>query len=185
VKSKDVLRNREIPRKSGSRKGTSYVPYPQRERIKQEFIQGKNISAIARQEGRHWETISKIVKEADVLEHVKNLRAQFFGGLEEALQLAFDYIRNSKDGGKLAYEMLKDAGVVPSNCQKLELELQAKQPDPESERAAIKRTAVALVEGAIERHKFFGLPLPEADEVEQSLLEKEKAVRIVREREQR
>src|SRR5580765_7860600 len=75
----------------------------------------------------HRETVAKIVKEEDVLEHVKNLRARFYGGLEEALQSTFDYIRNSKDGGKLAYEMLKDAAVIPNNCQKVDLELQAKQ----------------------------------------------------------
>jgi hypothetical protein len=33
----------------------------------------------------------------------------------------------------------------------------------------IKRTAVALVEGAIEKHKFFGLPLPEADAAEEAM----------------
>jgi hypothetical protein len=169
-----MSRIREIPRTSGSRKGTTYVPFPQRDRIKQKFITGKNISQIAKEEKRHWETISKIVKEPDVMEHVKELRARFYGGLEEALQSAFHYIRNSKDGGKLAYEMLKDAGVIPSNYQKVNLELQATQPDPESEQTAIKRIAIALVEGAIERHRFLGLPLPEADEVEQSLLAKAK-----------
>jgi hypothetical protein len=92
----------------------------------------------------HRETVAKIVKEEDVLEHVKNLRARFYGGLEEALQSTFDYIRNSKDGGKLAYEMLKDAAVIPNNCQKVDLELQAKQPDPESEQAAIKKNCCGL-----------------------------------------
>src|SRR5712691_5008437 len=37
-------RNREVPRKKRSRAGTSSIPIPQRERIKQHYVSGNNIS---------------------------------------------------------------------------------------------------------------------------------------------
>jgi hypothetical protein len=38
---------------------------------------------------------------------------RFYGALEEMLSTAIDYAKNGKDGGWLAYEMLKDGGVIP------------------------------------------------------------------------
>ena len=82
--------------------GAGSVPYPQRERIKQKFVTGKNISQIAREEGRHWDTVARIVKEKDVEEYVRGLRERFYGALEQVLSAAIDYARNGKDGGWLA-----------------------------------------------------------------------------------
>jgi len=47
------------------------------------------------------------------------------------------------------------------------------QPQPvvageQSEEDGIRRIAIALVDGGLRRQKFFGLPLPELDEVEES-----------------
>jgi hypothetical protein len=96
--------------------------------------------------------------------------------MEIAMETLLEELKNpnSKTRGWLAFEMLQAGGVIPENDQKVKLELPLQQPEPDSEQAAIKRIAVALVQGAIERHRFFGLPLPEADEVEQSLLQKAK-----------
>jgi hypothetical protein len=101
VNSKSVPRNREVPRDKRSRGGACSVPFPQRDRIKQKFMAGKNISAIAREEGRHWETVAKIVKEEDVLEHVKDLRARFYGALEEVLDAAIG-VREECEGWRMA-----------------------------------------------------------------------------------
>ncbi len=78
IASKAVSKNREVSKGQRSRRGACSVPFPQKDRIKQKFMASKNISAIAREEGRHWETVAKIVKEEDVLEHVKDLRARFY-----------------------------------------------------------------------------------------------------------
>src|SRR5258708_5619612 len=75
------LRNREVPIKKRSRTGTTSIPFPQRARIKQLFVSGKNVSQIARKEKRHWTTVAKIVKEKDVKEYVEELRAKFYGAL--------------------------------------------------------------------------------------------------------
>src|SRR5713101_5721974 len=78
-------RNREVPIKKRSRTGTTSIPFPQRARIKQQFVAGTNVSQIAREEKRHWTTVAKIVKEKDVQEYVEDLRARFYGELENVL----------------------------------------------------------------------------------------------------
>ena len=103
-------RNREVARKKRSRRGTTSIPFPQKARIKQHFVAGKNISQIARIEKRHWTTVAKIVKEKDVQEYVEDLRARFYGTLEDVLIAVIQYVKNGKDGGLLGYKMLVDAG---------------------------------------------------------------------------
>jgi hypothetical protein len=63
---------------------------------------------------------------------------------------------------------------VPEKDQRVRLELPVQQPDPDTEEAAIIRIVVAMYEGTIAKHRFYGLPLPEADEAERALLAKEK-----------
>jgi len=169
-----TVRNREVPRDKRSRKGIGSIPFPQRDRIKRKFISGKNISQIAREEGRHWDSVARIVKEKDVEEYVLGVRERFYGALEEMLSAAINYAKTGKDGGWLAYQMLKDGGVIPDE-RMLQQMLAAPQPaspkktSPEKEDSAAKRIAVAMVEDAIRRNRFFGLPLAEADEAEEEV----------------
>jgi hypothetical protein len=166
------------PRKHHAHRSTgvprTIIPPPQSARIMQRYISGESLRKIALAEHRDRATISKIVKSPEVAEYIEVLREKFYGALEIAMDALLDELRNpnSKTRGWLAFEMLKSGGVIPENDQKVKLELPVQQPDPDTEQAGIKKIAVALVEGAIERHRFFGLPLPEADEVEQSLLAK-------------
>jgi hypothetical protein len=174
AKSRSVYRTHEVPRDKSSRKGANSVPLPQRDRIKQKFISGKNITQIAREEGRHWVTVSRIVKEADVQEYVKDLRARFYGGLHEMLFAAIEYAKSAKDGGWLAYQMLRDAGVIPDLSKKADVNVAELRPPATEEQEAVRRIAMIMVEGAIERHKYFGMELPETDGVGEKLLAKAK-----------
>ena len=142
----------------------------------QRYISGESLRKIAQAEHRDRATISKIVKSPEVAEYIESLREKFYGALEIAMDSLLDELRNpdSKTRGWLAYEMLKDGGVVPNRNQTMESESRTPEPEPESEQAAIKRIAVALVQGAIERHRYFGLPLEEADEAEEALNQKAK-----------
>jgi hypothetical protein len=172
TKCERVSRNREVPRKKYSREGTTSIPFPQRERIKQQFVAGKNISQIAKTEKRHWTTVAKIVKEQDVQEYVEDLRAHFYGALENVLIAVMQYVKNGKDGGLLGYRMLVDAGVIPRKDGKDQPAREMQKPaeaHPDSEQARITMIATEMVRRAIERHRFFGIPLPEADEVEESI----------------
>ncbi len=141
------------------------IPFPQRERVKLKYMAGKKLREIAREEQIDRTSVAKIVREPDVAKHVQDLREKFYGRLEEALEAAFDYVKNGKEGGRLAYQMMMDSGIVRGS-DKLDV---AAPIEVETEESAVKRIAVALVQGAIERHKSFGLPLPEADEVEEEL----------------
>jgi hypothetical protein len=107
------------PLKSGRKiRGISHVPGPQQQRIKSKYISGASIRQIAREEGRARETITKIVRSKDMVQMVQEQREKFFGRLDEILEALFRSIKESKDGGKLAYECLKDAGIIPSRNSK-------------------------------------------------------------------
>jgi hypothetical protein len=164
-------RNREVPTKKRSRTGTTSIPFPQKARIKQQFVAGKNISQIAREEKRHWTTVAKIVKEKDVQEYVEDLRAKFYGTLEDVLIAVIQYVKNGKDGGLLGYRMLVNAGVIPQKDGKRHPSIELQEPmdpQPGSEQARTMTIANEMVRRAIERQRFFAEPLPEMDDAEQS-----------------
>jgi hypothetical protein len=141
-------RNREVPIKRRSRKGTTSISFPQRARIKQQFVAGKNVSQIAREEKRHWTTVARIVKEKDVQEYVEELRARFYGALEDVLIAVIQYVKNGKDGGPLGYRMLVDAGVIPQKDGKRHPAMEPQKPmdrQADSEQARIKMIATEMV----------------------------------------
>jgi hypothetical protein len=151
-------RNRQVPIKNRSRTGTTSIPFPQRARIKQQFVAGKNVSQIAREEKRHWTTVAKIVKEKDVQEYVEDLRAKFYGELENVLIAVMQYVKNGKDGGLLGYRMLVDAGVIPQKNGKHHSAMEPQKPvdpHPNSEQSRIRMIATEMVEQALARQRFF------------------------------
>ena len=155
-------------KKRGPMKGAIYVPEPQQIRIKARHIRGESLSRIAREEGRDIKTVAKLIKAPDVQQHIEVLKERFYGSLETMLEVAIVHAKTAKDGGWLALEFLKSAGIV-SDIRHANFNMSQQQPEKETEDEAVRRIAVALVQGAIERHKSFGLPLPEADEVETEL----------------
>jgi hypothetical protein len=168
ISSKGVPRNADVGRKKRCRKGCTSVPEAQKLKMKQMHIAGMNISEIAEETGRHWRTVNRIVKESDVAEYMKGLREKFYGQLDELLLAAI--IGAKTQDARLAYKMVCDAGLLPPLSSNANFNMSQQQPNtPEAEMDAVKRIAVALVQGAIERHKSFGLPLPEADAIEAEL----------------
>jgi len=168
-------RNREVPIKKRSRTGTTSIPFPQRARIKQLFVAGKNVSQIAREEKRHWTTVAKIVKEKDVQEYVEDLRAKFYGQLEDVLIAVIQYVKNGKDGGLLGYRMLVAAGVIPQRDAKHHPTMEPQKPvgpHPNSEQSRIRMIATEMVEQALARQRFFTELMPEADAVEKAIRSK-------------
>jgi hypothetical protein len=155
------------------------IPPPQSARIMQRYISGESLRKIAQAEHRDRATVAKIVRGPEVHRYIGELRARFVGAMEIAMETLLEELRNpdSKTRGWLAFEMLRAGTVIPNRNQTMELESRTPEPEANGEQAAIKKIAVALVEGAIERHRFFGLPLPEADEAERAILAKEKGGR--------
>jgi hypothetical protein len=78
--------------------------------------------------------VAKIVKERDVKEYVEDLRAKFYGALEDALIAAIQYVKYGKQGGLLGYKMLVDAGIVPRKDEKKHPAMETRRPvNPESD----------------------------------------------------
>ena len=135
------------------------VPPPQRERILQKYAAGKSIAEISSEEKRNRETIGKIVNGPEIGALVQSMREELFGLCPSAISTIEHCLTKERDG-RLAFQILAHLGVFPSPA-----EIQSLVPRPKiDEDTEIKKFAVKLVEGAIERHRFFGLPFPGDEE---------------------
>ena len=115
--------------------------------------------------------IAKIVKEQDVKEYVEDLRAKFYGALEDVLIAVTQYVKNGKDGGRLGYRMLVDAGVIPQKDGKRHPAMEPQKPadpQPDSEQRRIRMIATEMVRRGTERQRFFAEPL-EMEETEEEV----------------
>jgi len=116
--------------------------------------------------------VARIVKEKDVQEYVEDLRAKFYGTLEDVLIAVIQYVKNGKQGGLLGYRMLVDAGVIPQKDGKQHPIMETQKPvdpHPDSEQARIRMIATEMVRRAIERKRFFTEPVSEMDEAEDGI----------------
>jgi hypothetical protein len=168
--AKRVHTNTEKRRKKRSLKGTSYVPEGQQLKIQRmHLVEGMNISQISEETGRNWRTVSKIVSAEKVQQHIAGLREKFYGELDELLLAAI--IGAKTQDARLAYKMVCDAGLFPKISPNYKV---FNEPTPEEEQSAIRQIAVGLVQGALERHKFFGMEMEGVGDVQQAILAKEK-----------
>ena len=92
--------------------------------------------------------MARIVKEKDAQEYVEDLRAKFYGTLEDVLIAVIQYVKNGKDGGLLGYKMLMDAGVIPQKNGNYHPAMELQKPvdrQPDSEQARIRMIATEIV----------------------------------------
>ena len=157
----------DIVRKKRRLKGISYISDGHRLKLQQMYLDGVSIDRIARETGHCWRTVSKVVRAEDMETKIRELREKFYGQLDELLLAAI--IGAKTRDARLAYKMVCDAGLLPPLSSNANFNMCQQQPEKETEDEAVKKIAVALVQGAIERHKYFGLPLPEAEEIEAEL----------------
>jgi hypothetical protein len=141
--------------------GPSRIPLPQRERIKQRFIAGQTVRQISREEGRSRETVDRIVKSEDVANYVRDMRAKFVGLGQDALLAVQRAVRDEGDA-RLAYELLKDIGVVPNREERnaAPTEQSAGGYDEEAE---VNKMMGRLIQTAVERARVFGTRCPELE----------------------
>jgi hypothetical protein len=151
------------------------VPPPQRERILQKFVAGKNITQIAREESRNRESVARIVNGDEIRELVKRMRAELYGLAFDAIVAIRHALREEKDG-RIGYRLLMDIGAIPLPAEAEANAVQAIQPQPEEltpyERAIaqdksgqINRTGLGFARAVEERAAIFGLSLPTAGEL--------------------
>ena len=115
--------------------------------------------------------MKRIVEEKDVQEYVTDLRAKFYGALEDVLIAVIQYVKNGKDGGLLGYRMLVDAGVIPQKDGKRHPAMESQKPadpQPDSEQHRIRMIATEMVRRGMERQRFFAEP-PEMEETEEEV----------------
>jgi ethanolamine utilization microcompartment shell protein EutS len=123
------------------------VPPPQKERILQEYVAGRSIIAISKQENRNRETVAKIVHGPEIQSHVQALRARWFGLGPDAID-AVDHALTAQKDGRLAFQVLSSLGVIPSPEERQRLTVPLAETVSESEEA-IKKVAAAILEKTI------------------------------------
>jgi hypothetical protein len=173
AKSRSLLR---VSRRPGRVQGTSssrvgrtpprsaktprtIIPAPQSVRIVQRFISGESIRKIAREEGRDRATVTKIVRSSEVEDYIREIREQYFGLGQLALAAVRTAIREEKDG-RLAYQLLKDIGVVPSSAERNLSNIQAQQQaEEDSEEARVQTWMGRLIRVVFEKSRVYGTPI--------------------------
>jgi hypothetical protein len=139
------------------------VPPPQSQRIMQRFVAGQSIREISRQEGKARETVTKIVRSDEMSAFVRQMRESFYGLGVDALDAVRHSLCQKKDG-QLGYKLLTDIGIIPPSEERQSLSVVS--PSPEKGRdERVTELVRRLTEGARERARIFGMPMPENETV--------------------
>jgi hypothetical protein len=137
----------------------------------QRYVGGDSIRQIAREEQRDRATVTKIVRSDEMNAVVQKMRERYYGLGFDALDAVQHTLQVRKDGG-LGRQVLTDIGVIPSPEERYAI---ASQPDKatltpfeiavaEDENGQINRVAYGMACAMEESARFFGTPLPTAEE---------------------
>ena len=135
-----------------------HVPAPQRERIVKRFVAGDAIRKISRDEHRSRGTVSRIVNSTEVQSYVQNLRAEYYGLGDEAMDSVRRALRQCTDG-KIAYQLLADIGVVPDQKDRERLDVTPLAASDEE--AEVQAIMGQLIQCAVYRAATFRTSLGE------------------------
>ena len=147
---------RHNPQKS-SRKQRTTVPPPQSTRIMARYVAGQSVARIAREEKRDRKTVTKIVRSDEMQAHTQQMRAQYYGLAELAMDGLRRALEQSHDG-KLAHEVLENIGVIPT-AEDISLQ-RVQQPRPVTEADRVKFEMLKLLTSACERAEMYGYLKP-------------------------
>lgn len=117
--SEGLSGDKRLPTFTKNGHGT-YVPPSQVERIKLKFVQGKSLRRIAREEGRARQTVTKIIRSADMQQHIDRARGMLYGILSDAADTVYCQIVDveSQTGDpRLAFQLLERVGVIPKRAK--------------------------------------------------------------------
>jgi hypothetical protein len=103
-------KNRKKRRKIGL--GT-YTPPPQQQRIKQKYMDGMSIRQIAREEHKARETVTKIVRSADMDEVVDRMREKLFALADKCVDRITYAVQFEQAGAWMAFELAERWGAIP------------------------------------------------------------------------
>jgi hypothetical protein len=149
-------RRHSMPRRA-AKEPVSRLPRPKVLRIQQRYIAGENQTVISRAEGCDRETVSRIVKSSEMTEYVERMREEFRGLVPDAL-VTLRYALQIQKDARIAYDVLRDVGVIPCEMQGQPAETSGLQTEEYLLRLEwAKRLALM----AIEKHVVFGASLPD------------------------
>jgi hypothetical protein len=151
------------------------IPPPQRERIIQQYVTGKSIAQISREEHRNRETVARIVSGDEIKEFAQGIREEWYGLGPDALAAVRHGLQVEKNA-RLGYQFLKDMGIIPIPEVTEANGLLTMQPQPEEltsyERAIAQDesgriTPLGFVMARVQTQKaaMFNLTLPAADKL--------------------
>jgi hypothetical protein len=137
------------------------IPAPQRIRVMQLYALGKNQTAIAKEEKLNRETIRKIVNGSEMSEFVEQMRAQFRGLSELAIEaLRASLEQRGKEAIEIAWRVLEANGIIPPKGQVVNHIVQ----DAPTEDESVQKMLSAFGRIAMERARVFNCPMPELEE---------------------
>ena len=113
-------RTSQIQSKWGVSKARTHVPPEQQAAMQASYLLGRSIRQIAREQHRDPATVSKIVKSPQMAQIVLDMREKFFGELLPRALESIQFALDEETDGRLGYQVLKDAGVIPDEKMRLE-----------------------------------------------------------------
>ena len=140
------------------------IPAPQRIRVMQLYALGRNQTAIAKEEKLNRETVGRIVKSEEMNAFVEEMRAQFRGLCDLAIEsLRHNLQANGKEAIEIAWRVLETNGIIPPKGQAANY-LPQPQDAFANESEAVQKTLSAFGRIAMERARVFNCPMPELAE---------------------
>ena len=140
----------------------------------QQYIEGKSIRQISRDEQRDRATVTKIVRSDEMQGFVQRMRERFYGFAFDAMD-AVEHSLKQQNDARLAYRMLCDIGIVPSPGERYSIATQPASIEKstmtplelamaEDEDGRINRVAYGAACVMEESARVFGTELPTAEE---------------------
>jgi hypothetical protein len=135
------------------------VPVPQQLRIIEKYMQGMSLRRIAEKEDRARQTVTKIVRAPEVEGCIEKLREEVIALGDEMVKSVRFALGHELDG-RLAYEMLKDIGVLQPRAR-VQLNNESQMTEEQSEKFWTEEWIRRLALMAMERNRVYGTELPE------------------------
>jgi hypothetical protein len=144
---------REHPHKT-TKAGGSCLPVPKILRIQQRYLNGQNMSEIARGEKCDRETITRIVQFPEVQNHIAQAQQEFFGLVPDAMAAVRHTLRVEKNA-MIGLTVLERTGVTAPRGVRMQL------PETTASESGYERQARLAASVMLEAHGKLGVDLPE------------------------
>jgi hypothetical protein len=145
----------------------SRLPRPTVVRIQARYIAGENQTQIAKAERCDRETVSRIVKSSEMAEYVERMKEEFRGLVPDALAAVRHALQEQKDA-RIAYQLLRDTGVIPSPEELTQSAMQQSAPDA-TPLTPFESAMLGLAAIAEQTSETYGFPLPNPQEMKHNL----------------